>query len=60
MVMKFSIGQDGIVNGNPLIGDNLTIQNYARTAVYAAIEELGFEVQEEWEMDDNSLEITVR
>ena len=27
--------------------------------LYGTVKEEGFEVQEEWEMDDNSLELTV-
>ena len=34
-------------------------QQYARMTIYSTVKEMGFEVQEEWEMDDNSLEITV-
>ena len=33
-------------------------QQYARVAVYDTVKEIGFQVQEEWEMDDNSIEIT--
>ena len=33
-------------------------QQYARVAVYDTVKEMGFQVQEEWEMDDNSIEIT--
>ena len=33
-------------------------QQYARVAIYDAVKEMGFQVQEEWEMDDNSIEIT--
>ena len=34
-------------------------QQYARMAVHNAVKEMGFEVDEEWEMDDNSIELTV-
>ena len=34
-------------------------QQYARMTIYNTVKEMGFEVKEEWEMDDNSLEITV-
>tara|TARA_R100000353_G_scaffold131978_1_gene93625 strand:+ start:269 stop:661 length:393 start_codon:yes stop_codon:yes gene_type:complete len=34
-------------------------QQYARMTIYNTVKDMGFEVQEEWEMDDNSLEITV-
>ena len=38
--------------------DKLT-QQYARMTIHSTIKEEGFEVQEEWEMDDNSIELTV-
>ena len=34
-------------------------QQYARMTVHNTIEEMGFQVAEEWEMDDNSIELTV-
>ena len=34
--------------------DKLT-QQYARMTIHSTIKEEGFEVQEEWEMDDNSI-----
>jgi len=34
-------------------------QQYARMTLYNTVKELGFEVDEEWEMDDNSIELTV-
>ena len=34
-------------------------QQYARTAVHNLVKEEGFEIAEEWEMDDNSIELTV-
>ena len=34
-------------------------QQYARMTVHGTIKEEGFEVAEEWEMDDNSIELTV-
>ena len=33
-------------------------QQYARMTIYNSVTELGFKVDEEWEMDDNSIEIT--
>ena len=33
-------------------------QQYARLTVHEAIEEKGIQLQEEWEMDDNTIEIT--
>ena len=38
--------------------DKLT-QQYARATLHNTVKEEGFEVQEEWEMTDNSLELTV-
>ena len=34
-------------------------QQYARLTVHDAIKEKGFEIENEWEMDDNSIELTV-
>ena len=34
-------------------------QQYARMTVHNTIKEMGFQVAEEWEMDDNSIELTV-
>ena len=34
-------------------------QQYARMTVHNTIKEQGFEVEDEWEMDDNSIELTV-
>ncbi len=34
-------------------------QQYARLTVRNTAKELGFQVQEEWEMNDNSIELTV-
>jgi len=34
-------------------------QQYARMTIYSTVKEMGYEVQEEWEMDDNSIELTV-
>ena len=42
----------------PRFVDKVT-QQYARMTIYNTVKEMGFQVQEEWEMDDNSLEITV-
>ena len=38
--------------------DKLT-QQYARMTIHNTVKEQGFEVEEEWEMDDNSIELTV-
>ena len=34
-------------------------QQYARMTIHNQVKELGFQVDEEWEMDDNSIELTV-
>ena len=34
-------------------------QQYARMTIHNTIKEKGFQVEEEWEMDDNSIEVTV-
>ena len=42
----------------PRFVDKVT-QQYARMTIHSTIKEMGFVVQEEWEMDDNSIEVTV-
>ena len=34
-------------------------QQYARMLIHREVEEKGFQIDEEWEMDDNSIELTV-
>ena len=34
-------------------------QQYARMTLYNTVKEEGFQVAEEWEMEDNSIELTV-
>ena len=34
-------------------------QQYARMTLHNTVKDLGFEVEQEWEMDDNSIELTV-
>ena len=34
-------------------------QQYARVTVRNTVKKLGFEIEEEWEMNDNSIELTV-
>ena len=34
-------------------------QQYARMTIHNTVKDLGFQVDEEWEMDDNSIELTV-
>tara|TARA_Y100001963_G_scaffold18207_2_gene22536 strand:+ start:924 stop:1304 length:381 start_codon:yes stop_codon:yes gene_type:complete len=38
--------------------DKLT-QQYARMVIHQSVKEMGLSVAEEWEMDDNSIELTV-
>ena len=38
--------------------DKLT-QQYVRMTLHGTVKEEGFQVEEEWEMDDNSIELTV-
>jgi len=57
--MKFSISKEGLVNNQKLFSDDLSPQQYARVAVHTVLEELGIKVEEEWEMDDDSIELTV-
>ena len=57
--MKFSISKEGLVNKKELYSDDLSSQQYARVAVHAVLERLGIPIEEEWEMDDDSIEISV-
>ena len=34
-------------------------QQYARMTLYNTVKEMGFQVEEEWEMEDNTIELTV-
>ena len=34
-------------------------QQYARMTIHNKVKEMGFQVDEEWEMEDNSIELTV-
>ena len=34
-------------------------QQYARMLIHREVEEIGFKIEEEWEMDNNSIELTV-
>ena len=57
--MKISISKEGSVNEQELLDASTTTQQYVRTAVHTVLEELGVKVTEEWEMDDDSIEITI-
>ena len=58
-IMKLSISKDGLVNGKENWTDDLSTQQCVRTAVHSVLEELDIKVEEEWEMDDDSIEITI-
>ncbi len=55
---KFSINKEGLVNNTELFNDDHSTQQYVRSAVHTTLEELGFMIDEEWEMDDDSIQIT--
>ena len=57
--MKLSISKDGLVNKKENWTDDLSTQQCVRTSVHSVLEELGIEVEEEWEMDDETIEITI-
>ena len=57
--MKISISKDGFVNEQELLNASTTTQQYVRTAVHTVLEELGVKVKEEWEMEDETIEITI-
>tara|TARA_B100000287_G_scaffold82290_1_gene74948 strand:+ start:470 stop:643 length:174 start_codon:yes stop_codon:yes gene_type:complete len=57
--MKLSISKDGLVNGKENWTDDLSTQQCVRTAVHSVLEELDIQVKEEWEMEDETIEITI-
>tara|TARA_B100002019_G_scaffold292080_1_gene314149 strand:- start:4836 stop:5036 length:201 start_codon:yes stop_codon:yes gene_type:complete len=64
-MMKFIIKKDGTVvdaSGKEVFKTSNTVesQQIAREAIHETIEENGFEIDEEWEMDDDSIELTVK
>ena len=59
--MKLSISKDGLVNEQELLNHyDTTTKQYVRTAVHTVLEELGMKIEEEWEMTDDSIEITYK
>ncbi len=60
IMKKISISKDGLVNGQEYWSNDISTQQYVRTAVHYVLEELGINVEEEWEMDDDSIEIIVK
>jgi len=59
IMKKISISKDGLVNGQEYWSNDISTQQYVRTAVHYVLEELGIKVEEEWEMDDDSIELTL-
>ncbi len=60
--MKFIIRPDGVVEdqtGKILFKSSVS-QEDAREVFHSSIEDKGLFVEEEWEMDDNSIEITTK
>jgi len=57
--MKLSISKDGLVNNKENWTDDLSTQQCVRTSVHSVLEELGVKIEEEWEMDDETIEITI-
>ena len=57
--MKLSISKDGLVNNKENWTDDLSTQQCVRTSVHSVLEELDIQVKEEWEMDDETIEITI-
>ena len=61
MTIKFIINRDGLVedqDGKVVFRSSISQQD-AREAVHQSIEEKGYMIDEEWEMDDDSIEITI-
>ena len=57
--MKLSINKDGLVNNKENWTDDVSTQQCVRTAVHSVLEELDIQVKEEWEMEDETIEITI-
>ena len=57
--MKLSISKDGLVNNKENWTDDLSTKQCVRTSVHSVLEQLGVEIEEEWEMDDETIEITI-
>ena len=57
--MKLSINKDGLVNNKENWTDDLSTQQCVRTSVHSVLEELDVKIEEEWEMDDETIEITI-
>ena len=62
-IIRFAISNDGTVTdalGRLLFKSSTESQQDSREAVHEVIKERSLEIDEEWEMDDNSIEITVK
>ena len=57
--MKLSISKDGLVNNKENWTDDLSTQQCVLTSVHSVLEELGVKIEEEWEMDYETIEITI-
>ena len=58
--MKLSISKDGLVNEQELLNHyDTTTKQYVRTAVHTVLEEVGVKVKEDWEMEDETIDITI-
>ena len=59
---KFIVYPDGIVkdDAGKFIFQSSISQQDAREALHQTIEEKGFTIDEEWEMDDDSIEVTLK
>ena len=57
--MKLFISKDGLVNNKENWTDDVSTQQCVRTAVHSVLEELDIQVKEEWEMEDETIEITI-
>mgnify|MGYP003128851897 FL=1 len=57
--MKLSISKDGLVNNKENWTDDVSPQQCVRTSIHSVLEELDIQVKEEWEMDDETIEITI-
>ena len=57
--MKLSISKDGLVNNKENWTDDVSTQQYVLTGVHSVLEEFDIQVKEEWEMDDDTIEITI-
>ena len=58
---EYELGADIQTWNQPIPPERLiekVTQQYARMTIHNTIKEQGFQVAEEWEMDDNSIEIT--